>query len=199
VERAVNRHVYTIVACGLGVAVVGANVAIKPGISPERRREVAEAVRRSRSWPGRIAPDFEIPLLDHSTFRLRDHAGRVVVLNFFSTVNGDYGNLELAELQHYVDSRQAGGNPISLVAIAVGEQRSAVQAFADRNRVRTPLAADGAAVVRLYDVDRWPATVVIGADGRVLLYVDSVITNAEVALGDTLNREFDRLAPERQR
>src|SRR5690606_18574229 len=43
----------------------------------------AHRAKQDRS-EDRLAPDFELPAADGSTFRLRDHRGKVLVLNFWT-------------------------------------------------------------------------------------------------------------------
>jgi peroxiredoxin len=199
----VKRHAYPIASLLLFGAIVAANVAIKPGIDPRVRREAAAAMQRSREWPGRAAPDFEVPLIDGGSFHLGDHAGEVVVLHFFITYGSDWAYLELAELQRYVELQRSRGVPISLIAIDAAEPREAIAAFVERNRTAVPVGFDGTGhLVRLYNLagqGLMTTTFVIGADGRVKLYAPNTIYNAEVALQDVLTTELARIAQERRR
>jgi hypothetical protein len=63
-----------------------------------------------------------------------------------------------------------------------------VRRFVNELKLGMPVALDeNGDVTRLYDVNAYPTTVVIGADGRVQLYQTGAIANAEVA--------FDNIVP----
>ena len=153
----------------------------KPRPGDEDVQAFASDFRDAQFWAGRPAPDFELTLLDGSTFRLADHVGqRVIILNFFATWCGPC-RAEMPELERY---QQSQGRAVLLLGIDAEEKHTVVEAFVAETRVTFPVGIDGAGdVLRLYDVDSFPTTVVIGADGRVTLYEVGAITNADVALG----------------
>ena len=184
---------YGLMACGLGVCLIATQIAIKPRPVDATSHE-SDAIRRNLEWRGRPAPAFDLPLRDGSTFRPDDHTRRkVVILTFFTTWCRECG-AELFELEHYVRFLQRVHQPVVAVAIDGQEQRELVNQFSARARLTLPIAIDEAGdVMRAYDVVKFPTTVVIGAAGRVELYLSDDIPNPEVALGATLQQEFDAL------
>src|SRR5512134_3821008 len=91
----------------VSLIVVGATMLLafqfyaKPAPAPEAIQAQAQMFTDVVQWKERIAPDFELPLLDGTTFKLTDHIGRrAIVLNFFATWCGPCRS-EMPELQQY--------------------------------------------------------------------------------------------------
>jgi peroxiredoxin len=188
------RH-YTRLACGLGVCLVVAQIAIKPNPVEGVPRTNADVARRNREWHSRLAPVFELTLRDGSTFRLADHAGRqVIILNFFTTWCEECPG-ELADLQRYARILQLEHKPIVVVAVDGQEPPALVDQFSSGLDLSLPIGIDSpGTVMRAYEVSRFPTTVVIGAEGRVQLYRTQEIPNPEVAFDAIVEREFDAIS-----
>jgi peroxiredoxin len=184
-----TRH-YGLIACGLGVCLVVAQVAIKPRLV-EGASPVSDATRRSLEWRGRPAPAFELPLRDGSIVSPGDHTGRrVVIVTFFSTWCQECAP-ELFELQRYIRFLQREHKPVVAIAIDGQESPDLVDQFRTRVNLTLPIAIDDSgAVMRAYEITKFPTTVVIGAAGRVELYQPDSVPNPEVAFGAILEREF---------
>lgn len=170
-------------ACALGLSVVGANVAIKPGLARVETRRVADVARRSREWRGREAPMVTLPLLEGGTVSAGGPADDVTLLLFMTSWCEDDCRYDLEELQRYTTALTTTGARVRLAVIDVQEPADVVRAFARRHQVTAPLALDTAGdVMRAYDVRTFPTTVIVGRDGRVLLYQERSLLNADVAL-----------------
>jgi thiol-disulfide isomerase/thioredoxin len=176
-----------------GLALLGLQVAFKPPPDPDEVRSIAQMGTAPADWSGRVAPDFDTPLLDGSTFRLADHVGRdVVILNFFTTWCGPCRQ-EMPELQRYADSFH--GKPLIVLGIDVEERRNLVEGLVKELRVGFPVAVDeSGAVGRAFGVTAYPTTVVVGADGRVAHYESGAISNADVALGRLVGPQLEAIA-----
>lgn len=168
-----------------GAAVLAFQVWAKPRPSAEEIRAYSSNYTNPQAWHERLAPDFELTLLDGSTFRLADRVGKqVIILNFFATWCGPCRS-EMPELERY---QQAHADEVLLLGIDAEEKHTVVEAFVAEMKVTFPVAIDGAGdVLRLYGVGSFPTTVVIGADGRVKMYEVGAISNAEVGLGGAVN------------
>jgi cytochrome c biogenesis protein CcmG/thiol:disulfide interchange protein DsbE len=143
-------------------------------------------------WVGRLAPDISITTLDGQRVQLADDVGRrVVVLNFFATWCGPC-KAEMPELAKY---HEKAGDTVRLIGIDAQETRAVVEPFVSAMDLPFPIAIDESGdVLRRFDVQAFPTTIVIGADGRVKVYEVGQITNAEVSLGRAVEREKREIA-----
>lgn len=113
---------------------------------------------------GRLAPDFTLPTLDGSEFRLRDQRGKPVVLNFWATWCGpcqrELPAIERAA-EHYKDV-------VVFVAVDQAETIQTVQRFADKMGLTITVPLDGEQLVgERYAVMGLPTTYFIDADGVI--------------------------------
>ena len=168
------------------------NVWTKAQPSADQLKQFAESFSQPRDWKERLAPDFEMTLLDGSAFKLQDAVGqKVVVLNFFATWCKPCRD-EMPELERYQQANREKG--VIVIGIDSEERASLVKAFADELRVTFPIGIDETgALFGLYEVSSLPTTIVIGVDGRVKLRETSAIMNAEVSLDPVLGPEVEAL------
>lgn len=174
------------------VALIFAHVWLKPQPSAQELNQYAEFFGQAREWQGRVAPDFDLTLLDGSSFRLRESVGQqVIVLNFFATWCQPCRD-EMPELQRYQQANREKG--LVLIGIDAEEKSSLVKTFAGELRLTFPIGIDNTGdLMKQYDVTSFPTTVVIGADGRVKLRETGAILNAEVALDAVLRPEMESI------
>lgn len=168
------------------------NVWFKAQPSAEQLKQYAQSFSQPRDWKERLAPDFELTLLDGSAFKLQDSVGqKVVVLNFFATWCKPCRE-EMPELERYQQANREKG--VIVIGIDAEERASLVKAFADELRVTFPIGIDETGdLFELYEVSSFPTTIVIGVDGRVKLRETSAIMNAEVSLDPVLGPEVEAL------
>jgi thiol-disulfide isomerase/thioredoxin len=172
-----------------GAAMVAFQVFAKPRPDPETIAQQARAFTDTATWRGRVAPDFELTMLDGTRMRLAEHVGReVIVLNFFATWCGPC-RAEIPELERFHRAHSSEG--VLLVGIDAEEKHTAVEGFVRDLKFTYPVGIDGTGDIgKLYDVSAYPTTVVIGADGRVKVYEVSAIANADVSLGGVITPEI---------
>jgi thiol-disulfide isomerase/thioredoxin len=175
----------------LGTCMLALQIWAKPRPSPEEINYQARGFAAPVDWKDRLAPDFELTMLDGSRVRLADRIGtHVVILNFFATWCGPC-RAEMPELQRYYDAHKNDG--VLLLAIDAEEKHTAVEAFARELDLRFPVGIDGdGSLQQLFTVDSYPTTVVIGTDGRVKVYETGAIANADVAFADAVTAELAR-------
>jgi thiol-disulfide isomerase/thioredoxin len=174
----------------LGLGVLAANIAIKPG--PERSvvHRVAESARRSREWRGRPAPAIDVPLLDGGSYRLAAGASGDPQALVFITTWCQECVTELNEIHAYAQRLRAGGQSLHIVAIDVQEEPDVVRRFVESHGVVLPVATDvTGTAMRDYEVRTFPTTVVIGSDGRTRLYHEGAVVNADVVLGPAVQAD----------
>jgi thiol-disulfide isomerase/thioredoxin len=171
-----------------GVGLLSFQVWAKPRPTDEEIDHFARSFTDATDWVGRVAPDFELTLLDGSTFRLAERVGtQVIILNFFTTWCGPC-RAEMPELERY---QKAQGSNVLLLGIDVEEKHTVVEPFVASMKLTFPVGIDGAGdVSKLYGVGGFPTTVVIGVDGRVKLYESGAIANADVAFGPIVTPEL---------
>jgi thiol-disulfide isomerase/thioredoxin len=115
---------------------------------------------------GKPAPDFELDLIDGGKFRLSQHRGRTIVLDFWASwcapcVKG------LPKVAQTV--AEAEGGQVELVAVNLRESAEQAKAALDRMELNVTAALDrDGAVAARYGATAIPQTVVVGADGQVL-------------------------------
>ncbi len=114
---------------------------------------------------GKIAPDFQTVDENGETFRLSDHRGEVVLLNFWATWCGPC-RVEMPEFEAAYQANKERG--FTIVGVNNGETPAAVTAFRADQRVTFPLVMDESfAVSDAYVVQQFPTTYVIGRDGTI--------------------------------
>ncbi len=115
---------------------------------------------------GKEAPDFELSLLDDSTFQLSKHLGKVVVLDFWATWSGPC----IKAMPEVMDAIQAfPEEAVTFLAINQGETPPLVSEFLEaREWQDTPVAIDfNLKVGQSYQVESLPYTVVIDPAGKI--------------------------------
>lgn len=171
---------------------IAVHAAYKERPDPNQIRLQASRQSAPARWVGRQAPDISLTTLDGTPFRLSDDVGRrVVVLNFFATWCGPC-KAEMPELAKY---QEKAGDVVRLVGIDAQETRAVVEPFVSALDLPFPVAIDESGdVLKRFEVQAFPTTIVIGADGRVKVYEVGQITNAEVSLGRAVDRETREIA-----
>ncbi|HEY7601762.1 MAG TPA: TlpA disulfide reductase family protein [Methylomirabilota bacterium] len=149
-----------------GVILLGAAIGVaaywgRPG--PVGR---AGAFPVSRPAESIQAPDIELPELGGRPARLRDHHGRVVVLNFWATWCAPCRD-EMPALQGL--AQELGPEGLAVVGVNVKEPPAKVEAFVREHGLRFPvlLDADGRAG-QAYQVFALPATFVVDRRGALV-------------------------------
>ncbi len=113
------------------------------------------------------APDFALETLRGDTFRLSEHRGEVVVLNFWATWCPPCRE----EIPMFVDlQRELGSDGLQFVGVAL--ERNAgpekVQAFAEKMNINYPIGMGDGRIAKKYGgVRGLPMTYIIGPDGTV--------------------------------
>jgi peroxiredoxin len=160
-----------------GPALTTAPTAPAPAPIPAETRAARRAGRRLsldaalreldliRPGQQKAAQDFTAPLLAGSRFRLREHRGKVVLLNFWATwcppCREEMPAMERLWLQH-----RDGG--FLLVAVSLDSDPQLVKPFVTEHRLTFPIALDPKLeVANLYGIRALPASFIVDRGGRV--------------------------------
>ena len=188
-----KRVSQTVLIVALAAGVAAAHVEFKRDLDTDTIRDMARMLHSQRGWVGKVAPDLELPLRDGQTFHLADSVGKkVIVLNFFATWCAPCRK-EMPEFDRYYEANR--NNDFLIVAVDVNETPKLVDDFVGQLGLRFPVGIDDHGnIARRYGATSYPTTVVIGADGRVLVYEVGAIANADVTFDALLGAERQVIA-----
>ncbi|MGA0610899.1 peroxiredoxin family protein [Caldimonas sp. KR1-144] len=115
--------------------------------------------------PSSAAPDFTLRAADGQNLRLQEQRGQVVLLNFWATWCAPCRQ-EMPHLNRLHEKYRSAG--LQLWGVNVDDDPRTAMATAAKLGVRFTVLLDAAKqVVKLYDLEGMPATVLIDRDGRV--------------------------------
>jgi peroxiredoxin len=130
---------------------------------------------------GRPAPVFAAETLDGEAFRLREHRGKVVVVNVWAT----WCLPCRAEMPGFVDLHEAFGDDVQFVGLSVDrEGTGVVRSFVEEQGVPFPQIVSPRLAARHFPGEVVPRTYLIGKDGRIRYKHSGVIL--KWALDDAL-------------
>jgi thiol-disulfide isomerase/thioredoxin len=115
---------------------------------------------------GKMAPDFELDLLDGSKFRLADQRNKVIVLDFWASWCGP-----CLQVMPQVDkvAHEFADQGVELYAVNLEETEDRIQAALDRLKLTTKVALDrNGRIAEKYGAVSIPQTVIIDRNGKVV-------------------------------
>ena len=123
------------------------------------------ATDRLQQLVGQPAPAFQASLLDGSEIALSDYRGKTVVLNFWATMC--YGCQEEMKL---LERASKGRDDVVFLSVNWRDAPGLIRKFTEQHELSLPVALDRSGLVSdRYDVEVFPATVLIDGEGIVRL------------------------------
>jgi peroxiredoxin len=123
---------------------------------------------------GKAAPDFTVQDSDRK-LTLRDHRGKVVVLNFWATWCPPCVD-EIPALSKFWEKYQSRSDRLGLFAVSVDKDWKTVDDFMKKNPSTIPLYRDpDAATSKRFGTTIYPETYVVNEKGRVLFRVQGAV------------------------
>jgi len=115
---------------------------------------------------GQAAPDFSGTTLDGSTFRMANHRGEWVLVNFFATWCTPC-RLEDPQIQQFVDSHKS--DPVKVVSVAFSDDASSISAYWVKERNTWPVISTDTGLIALdYGVTKVPESYMVAPSGLVV-------------------------------
>lgn len=120
-----------------------------------------------------VAPDFSVVTINGDTLSYADLQGKVLVMNFW-TVEYNGCVYELPELNRLVQ-KYAGNENIVFISLLL-EDKSYAERIDQRYKVEYQLVANSEEVHKAFQIDCYPAHVVVGPDGVIHTNFCDIVT-----------------------
>jgi cytochrome c biogenesis protein CcmG, thiol:disulfide interchange protein DsbE len=125
---------------------------------------------------GRIAPDFAGTTFTGDEFRLSDHRGQIVVLNFWASWCPPCRE----EMPLLVNADSLLGDDVVLVGVDIWDREGDARAFLNEYRVEYPNVQDQNGSIGIdYGVSGVPETFIIDAEGRIVVKLPGPVTSMQ--------------------
>jgi cytochrome c biogenesis protein CcmG/thiol:disulfide interchange protein DsbE len=115
---------------------------------------------------GQAAPDFSGTTLDGSTFRMANHRGEWVLVNFFATWCTPC-RLEDPQIQQFLDSHK--GDPVEVISVAFSDDAESIRSYWIEERNTWPVLSSDTGLIALdYGVTKVPESYMVAPSGLVV-------------------------------
>ncbi len=136
-----------------------------PQAAPEPKWDIPQESDSGHKLVGTTAADFELPLLDGTTFKLSDHTDKIVILDFWASWCGPC----VLALPGYIDATsEFDSKKVIFVAVNLRESSQKVREFLEREDLSPTVAldADGSTAAQ-FGVSGIPHTVILSPGGTI--------------------------------
>ena len=115
---------------------------------------------------GQAAPDFSGQTLDGSTFRMANHRGEWVLVNFFATWCTPC-RLEDPQIQQFVESHK--GEPVQVISVAFSDDADSIRDYWVKERNTWPVISSDTGLIALdFGVTKVPESYMVAPSGLVV-------------------------------
>ena len=136
---------------------------------------------------GKAAPDFELPLLDGTTFKLSEHQDKIVVLDFWATWCGP---CVMALPDYIAATSKFDESKVIFVAVNLQETSDQIRSFLTEKQLSPRVALDRSAEISpKFQVSGIPHTVILGP-GNV---VEDVHIGYQPGSGETMQTSIQQM------
>ena len=136
---------------------------------------------------GTTATDFELPMLDGTTFRLSDHKDKIVVLDFWATWCGP---CVMALPDYIAATSKFDESKVIFIAVNLQESSDEIRAFLSDKQLSPRVALDrSSAVAPTFQVSGIPHTVILGP-GNV---IEDVHVGYQPGSGETMQATLQQM------
>lgn len=127
---------------------------------------------------GDDAPNFSLVDLNGNTHKLSDYKGQGVLLNFWGTWCKPCKKEMPAINEQY---EQFKGEGVQVLGINIAESNFEVSSFTDKLGVKFPILLDKTkSVMRAYNVDPLPTTVLVNKEGKIVKIITGEMTETDI-------------------
>ena len=157
--------------------------------APEPEWDLPDSDSSGHQLVGTEAKNFELPMLDGSTFKLSDHADKVVVLDFWASWCGPC----VLALPGYIETTsQFDSSKVIFVAVNLREAAQPVRTFLARENLSPAVALDSTGEIgSQFGVSGIPHTVIISPKGVIEYVKTGYSPTAANAMKETIEKILD--------
>ncbi|MBN1755054.1 TlpA family protein disulfide reductase [bacterium] len=146
-------------------------ISTQPEVSPDKEITPGGEAGNTGKLPPKVAncsqaPDFELRDIHNNNFRLSEHRGKVIILDFWTT----WCMPCKIEIPSFIKIQEEFGDQgVMIVGVSLDTQtRSAVKPFADRMKINYSVLLDGREMAHLYgNISAIPTTFIIDQNGCI--------------------------------
>jgi thiol-disulfide isomerase/thioredoxin len=156
-------------------------------------KEGEKKLNQLESFETHGIPDFGAKTVDGRDFRLRDHQGKVVIVNFWASWCGPC----LEEMPSLISLVESQGGAVQLVAVSGDNSKEDIDAFlkafpkVKNNNIQVVWDHDQE-IARKYSVDRLPESFIAGKDMKLVRKIVGTINwhtpDSEAFMKDLIKR-----------
>ena len=187
-----KNHTLLIIALSLVIIMLLFHYLIKNQPTQEEVEQMTNFVHHSTKLLGKEPADFELDLINGTKLKLSDYLGKkIIIINFFA-VWCQPCKMEIPELNRYFDKIK--NKDCIIIGIDAGDKLEQVLSFVTENKVKFIVGMDNdGSIMKKYNVESYPTTIVIGLDKKIKMYEIGAISNADVTFDNLVKTQLNSI------